>query len=331
MYSSNPCLNAAVHNLQSEILTSMDPDTRNKAERAVQALVVPCALSQLLGDCKRMRLQCPCGKTWDSWNIEREGVEGPVVSLRTVSLISSEGMALSSLPDLGDYIRACFLKRYFTPKALATTARVSQWLEGNRRRKGQCTKYKAEDGGPCCAKARSWLVCSVLQDCLPCVQQHCRKNSRVRTTLTEPPTAIELNAVISLLYGTLLKLYPRGHKVPVFTARVALVKRIVMLQNSPFEQKLAFVESHPNLVRFCCMEYTCNVISDCMPSELHALEPHGNVQDFVRSCVTMFDFFRREFALKGDEPFSVADSYAKNAIERLRHPPLSDSSLKVKY
>lgn len=222
-----------------------------------------------------------------------------------------------TLPDLSGYIRyhpsscpsflvkpravtkaacrACFTRKYFTAKWIGPITRAAQWFEHIKRRRPAGAAEASELFSPSMYLAGSWITTYILPECIPCMQHLCRKNNKGTPLSTLKPTRKEIDAVITLLYGTFLKLYPRGHKTPTFQARVLICRRIFQLLNSPHEIKSEFVEMHPNLIRLCTMEYCSNVIPDFMPSEMHALKRNGCVDEFIRSTASMFDTIRREF------------------------------------
>ena len=116
------------------------------------------------------------------------------------------------------------------------------------------------------------LSCMLLHDSLPCMKRCKRpvatsaaapKQLAKTTAAALPPpevlgrsiNPVDVAACINVLYGTLLKLYPLGAKVPTFKARVAMTTRLMALAGLPTADQQKFLADHPALVRICFMEY----------------------------------------------------------------------------
>ena len=104
---------------------------------------------------------------------------------------------------------------------------------------------------------------------------------------------VEATACINVLYGTLLKLYSLGAKVPTFKARVAMTSRLVELSGLPPAEQLRFLADHASLVRVCFMEYTLNALLDWLPCERELLvRTCPAMGSYLRIAVSMCDIFR---------------------------------------
>ena len=132
------------------------------------------------------------------------------------------------------------------------------------------------------------LSCMLLHDSLPCMKRCKRpittattaaaKKLLAKTTAPPPPEAlgsiinpVDVAACINVLYGTLLKLYPLGAKVPTFKARVAMTTRLMALAGLSTTEQQQFLADHPSLVRICFMEYSLNALEDWLPCERQLL------------------------------------------------------------
>lgn len=309
-YSRNPCLHSAVTVIQKQILDESDARQRKKCEEMLSSLIIPCAMLECMPPCRSVRLQCECGKIQEM----SVGGGGLLLPLRSLAALPQQGLQIQSLPDLGDFIRINFIRRYYSSKHQHMLQRTDSWFENKKKKTMRC-KGKTACIPPSLSTtlSASWLG-GFLQDCIPCIVQQGRRNTRLHTHLA--PTVQEADSALALLYGTLLKLYSKGHKVPTFSARVTLCARIIRLLREDLSVKKQFIETHPHLLRMCGMEYCINIMEKFMPSEFHALQQHGNVLDFRKLSVTMFDSFRRDFVITGEEDFLLGNTLAKSGIDR---------------
>lgn len=234
----------------------------------------------------------------------KTGVDIPAHSM--VSSLSNS-IGYSSLPDLGMYIRAILLRRFYTPALQKHHHKMTNWLRSGAPQQG------AFSGAGVGKMVHGWC-CAILQDSLLCMK-------KVNRTPAVPdygmkPTSVELNACINVLHGTLLSLYPRAAKRPTFAARVVLFGRIHYLLTLDREEQMKFMRGHPNLVKICFMEYTLNFILDYLPCERDLLGSTQSMALFNTVCPTTCDSFRADFIRGGDEDWGDLDRAAAISIER---------------
>jgi hypothetical protein len=117
----------------------------------------------------------------------------------------------------------------------------------------------------------SWCT-SLLQETIPCLDRY--KRGFKHTYSIESVNIAEVRACISVMYGSLLKLYPRGSKIPIFSARVNIVWRIQELLEQSQEEQMEFIKAHSALLKLCLMEYCYNVLQDFFPVEYSFISAH---------------------------------------------------------
>lgn len=128
---------------------------------------------------------------------------------------------------------------------------------------------------------------------------------------------VDVAACINVLYGTLLKLYPLGAKVPTFNARVVVMSRLMHLSSLPTDQKVEFLMQHPALVRLCFMEYSLNALMDWLPCERQlfcSICPPMKVYSSV--AVAVCDVFRQDHLTTGSEDWAALNRAALSSIDR---------------
>ena len=139
------------------------------------------------------------------------------------------------------------------------------------------------DSIPCVKRLKKHVVASAAGD----QQQQQLQNQQQQHSI------VDLACCINVLFGTLLKLYDRGAKVPTFTSRVALASRLAGLQCMPPQEQSKFLSDHPSLVRMCFMEYSLNALQDWLPCERELLvQVCPTMETYFRVAVCMCDIFR---------------------------------------
>ena len=198
-----------------------------------------------------------------------------VLPLQCLFLMPNEVMDYTSLPDLGIYIRATMTKRFFTSTAIAHNAKVyNMFTLRNKkgiRKKQNLKPVVVEQQHWTEVVSKSWCV-SLLQETIPCLDRY--KRGFRQTYNVDSVSSTEVQACISVMYGTLLKLYPRGSKIPIFSARVNIICRIQELLEQSQEKQMEFIKSHSSLLKLCLMEYCYNVFLDFFPVEYSFVSSH---------------------------------------------------------
>lgn len=108
------------------------------------------------------------------------------------------------------------------------------------------------------------VCCLMLQEGIPCLR---RAKRTTRVISTENMQHHELVACVNIMHGTLLMLYNMGAKRPIFTARVAILRRLRALMDMKSDAIAAFIQENTSLVKICFMEYALNFLVDYMPVE----------------------------------------------------------------
>lgn len=128
---------------------------------------------------------------------------------------------------------------------------------------------------------------------------------------------VDVAACVNVLYGTLLKLYPLGAKVPTFNARVVVMARLMHLSSLTTDKKVEFLMQYPALVRLCFMEYSLNALMDWLPCERElfcSICPPMKVYSSV--AVAVCDVFRQDHLTTGSEDWAALNRAALSSIDR---------------
>jgi hypothetical protein len=166
-------------------------------------------------------------------------------------------------------------KRYFTSAAIAHNTKVynifaARNKKGIRKKQNLKITDVAEQHWTETV-SKSWCA-SLLQETIPCLDRY--KRGFRHAYSVDSVSIAEVRACISILYGSLLKLYPRGAKIPIFSARVNIMCRIQELLECSQEQQMEFIKSHSSLIKICLMEYCYNVFQDFFPVEYSFVSAH---------------------------------------------------------
>lgn len=124
------------------------------------------------------------------------------------------------------------------------------------------------------------------------------------------------SAIISVLLGTLLALYPECAKIPSFASRCDIVAMLRQVQCLTQQEKLKFLDQIPSLMKLCFMEYVSWFIRSYMPVELEIIQKSATTPNFLRTCPNVCDMFRQEMIQMQTLNFAQIDKLAAQAIER---------------
>lgn len=239
------------------------------------------------------------------------------VSIESLVPCVSDTVQYLGLPDLGGLISSLLLRRYHT------TSRSVRAVQGGFEEEAGCgdwggggaaTSTSACGGG---VNNNTTTVCSVmLQDSIPGLKRNKRTQQSVLTGILEP-SRMDCTVCLRVMLATLLKLYSRGAKRPIFSARVTILRRLMDLMSMDTAGMFAFIVEHESLVKICFMEYCLNFITDFMPSEYRIIFDGSKQMDTYRSaCVTTCDTFRVEALVTGAEAWKEIDALACSHIDR---------------
>jgi hypothetical protein len=172
-------------------------------------------------------------------------------------------------------------KKFFSLISLAHNAKMLSMFtlgtkKGNRKNKNTIgTPALRYEQHWTAMVSNSWCV-SLLQDTIPCLERYKRGVKHVYDTATVD--VAEVQACISIMYGSLLKLYPRGSKTPIFSARVNIACRVRELLHQSQATQMEFIKTHSSLMKLCLMEYCYNVLQDFLPVENSFIVTHPCMQ-----------------------------------------------------
>lgn len=139
---------------------------------------------------------------------------------------------------------------------------------------------KAEDQSPRSSKKRRVGAVEV-----PGVVGRSATGAHTGSAVVATPfhSQVDVMACVNVLFGTLLKLYSTGVKIPTFRARACMTRRLHELQSMPLQEQVDFLHQYPSLVRICFIEYSLNALQEWMPCEREL---------FVKTCKQMETYFR---------------------------------------
>jgi hypothetical protein len=242
-----------------------------------------------------------------------------VLPVQSLFLLPQDEMNYANLPDLGIFIRATMTKKFFTSATmLQNTKMYNMFTSGSKkgsRKKKPCVRADTKEHVKHWTEivSNSWCT-SLLQETIPCLNRY--KRGFKHTYDVDSVDSQEVRACIQVMYGSLLKLYPRGSKTPIFNARVNIVCRIQTLLEMDQLQQMEFVKLYPSLIKLCLMEYCYNVFLDFFPVEYSLISTHPCMAMYDVTAKVMFDAFRRDVISTGLESWDVMESKAASTIER---------------
>lgn len=138
------------------------------------------------------------------------------------------------------------------------------------------------------------LCASLFHESIPCLKRvkKTQKGIKIESNCSDE----EANACISLMYGTLLKLYNLGSKSPTFIAKVRLTGRIQDIMKSGSKESILFVQTYTDLLKLCFMEYVVNISNHNMPCERDIILSYSCMEEYeVRHFVNIKSFYMHSF------------------------------------
>lgn len=333
---SNRCIDIILHRLHARELSADGARERDILSRQISRLLIPCAIIQTWADAGLMvsrqasvpkfGLTCICGDKNCVMFVKNSNAVSSIIGtgsceakpsatilpFESIMPPPADNMAYHSMPDLSLYIRACILRRHFILSGCISSQNIFNSARSKRSKTNVVSAYSTVDE----LLATSWLA-AMLTESLPCIVSQSKKG--IRHGSRPVPTPKEVDACLSVLCGTLLQVYPKRIKTPTFRAKVTLLRRVWGMMNRAFEDKLSFVNTHESLIHLSLQEYTCNVLRDYMPVELEFFTKHQDgMSEYLEHIAVVFDTFRRECILTGDEEWDMMNSYCRSLIDRSR-------------
>lgn len=149
------------------------------------------------------------------------------------------------------------------------------------------------------------LCCVILQESIPCLKR-CKRSNRPMQFIHELCSQAEVSAIINMLHGTLLALYPRALNSQTYPCRVQLAWRLRNILCSTVDVQMNFIEANIGLVKLCMMEYCNNVIPDFLEPEYKTLcKMQPTADSFEGICSSICNNFRRIVLITGMEVSTV--------------------------
>jgi hypothetical protein len=122
-----------------------------------------------------------------------------------------------------------------------------------------------------------------------------KRKTRTRRGSPAPPLCLVESCVcLNLIQASLLGLYPRSSKHPLWRTRVAIAASIHQLQTSSFATQKQFLAHSHDLLRMSFTEYLLNVRADFCPVENEFLLKQAPfLANYDTACATLCDHVRQ--------------------------------------
>jgi hypothetical protein len=146
-----------------------------------------------------------------------------------------------------------------------------------------------------------------------------RTKNRMRRT-KQVPARCQVESVIclNLIQATVLGLYPRCCKRPLFETRVSLVACLYELKTSTLERQNAFLLKAGSLLRMAFTEYLLNVRQDFCPVEHNYLCQQANyLENYDVACVNATDAMRQSCLQQNNWSWKSINENTGNALDRI--------------
>lgn len=339
MCQENKCIDQRLRNLHQRLLDSIGDKVLKEVGEIIDSYIVPCAVLKRFfkkdergeGDDVTMTglnhrklkigFECFCKNPSHTLHMSKKCIQGKnngnivKVPLDSLFLLPQDSMRYENLPDLGFFIRATINKKYFNGSSISNYKKIQKNFSSKSYKQGINQGTGNDTGSDGLNEYLCNSLCvSILYDSIPCLSK-CKRGVKY-TTLLQPPLHSEVQACVQIMYGTLLKLYPRCSKTPTFNARVNMAYRIQDLSQKPLNEQIDFVQKYHLLVKICFMEYCHNVLNDFLPAEHTILSKHPCMKLYEVAAEVMFDTFRRDVVVTGLEPWDFMEAKAAVNIER---------------
>jgi hypothetical protein len=146
-----------------------------------------------------------------------------------------------------------------------------------------------------------------------------KRKSRIRRGFPTSPTCnVEASVCLNLIQATLLGLYPRSTKKPIWRTRVAIAGSIYKLHTAPFETQCKFLSLSHDLLRVCFTEYIANVRVDFCQVENRYLSRHASfLPSYDVACFNLFDHIRQTCVQLTNWNWGNLNSSCLSALDRV--------------
>lgn len=166
---------------------------------------------------------------------------------------------------------------------------------------------------PCVSFDSELPLIACIYDALPNIKRTKQLKARLDPLVGN---GSQLSAIVSILLGTLLGLFPRTAKAPYFRRRCDIVGCVREIQCLPETQKAEALRKIPNIVKLCFMEYVQFCIVTYMPVEHEVMMKGATTDTFLNTLPGVCDIFRLQ--INDLECFNLSDidKIAVQCVER---------------
>jgi hypothetical protein len=146
-----------------------------------------------------------------------------------------------------------------------------------------------------------------------------KRKSRIRRGNPTPPTChVEASVCLNLIQATLLGLYPRASKKPIWRTRVAIAGCIYKLHTASFDKKCQFLKASHEILRLCFTEYIINMRADFCQVENQFLTKHANfLPNYDAACITLCDHVRQSCVQSTDWSWQHINNVCSSSLDRV--------------
>jgi hypothetical protein len=146
-----------------------------------------------------------------------------------------------------------------------------------------------------------------------------KRKTRTRRGSPAPPLCqTEVCVCLNLIQATLLGLYPRSSKQPLWRTRVAIVACIHKLQTSPFEVQTRFLALSHDILRVSFTEYILNVRTDYLPVEnAFLVRQAGFLPNYDTACATLCDHIRQTCVQSSTWSWAHINTISASSLDRI--------------
>jgi len=160
------------------------------------------------------------------------------------------------------------------------------------------------------------LVCAVY-DALPNIKRTKQIKQKAAVVLDHIVTDSQhISAMISVMLGTLLALYPNNVKVPGFRLRCDIVATLRKVQCMCVREKFNFIQQAQHIIKACFLEYVPWFIQTYMPVEASIMARADTTPVFLHAYPNVCEMFRQEMIFLNDFDVIAVNKMAMQAIER---------------
>jgi hypothetical protein len=145
-----------------------------------------------------------------------------------------------------------------------------------------------------------------------------RKSRTRRGNPAHPQCHVEASVCLNLIQATLLGLYPRSSKQPIWRTRVAIAGCIYKLHTAPFEKQCQFLTASHDLLRLCFTEYIINMRADFCLVEHDFLANHASfLPTYDTACITLCDHVRQTCVQSVDWSWANINTVCMSSLDRV--------------